>query len=273
MIDLHSHTTASDGQHSPSELVAMAKAAGVTHLAVTDHDTLGGLAEAREAAAREGLALIPGIEVSTSIARIDIHILGHFLQTDNPELARFTGQQGDERRRRMEAMVQKLNAMGLPITMADVEAEAGSDNLCRPHLARALLKKGYCKDMQDAFERFIGDGAPAFVAQERLSAKDAIAIIHRAGGTASLAHPGVDGMERYHVGLLKDVGLDGIEIFHSDHHPSIREKYLKIAAELDLVPTAGSDFHGTNISVNHKLGTVGMDPRDFEALKARAGGR
>lgn len=272
MIDLHSHTTASDGQHEPSALIALAKAAGVSQLAVTDHDTLGGLAQAEQAArSLGGISVIPGIEVSTEIAGADIHILGHFVRPDDARLLAYCAHQEGERRGRMERMVQKLNELGYPVQMAHVERIAGSDNLCRPHLARALVELGYCRDTQDAFSKFIGDDGPAFSAQQRLSAAEVIQLLHAAGGSATLAHPGADKIDRYQLKLLKDAGLDGLEVFHSDHNPSVREKYLKLAKELDLVPSAGSDFHGEAVSPNAKLGIIGLAPEYFEALKARAG--
>lgn len=270
MIDLHSHTTASDGEHAPRTLVALAKQAGVTRLAVTDHDTVGGLAEALEAGRELGVEVICGIEVSTEIERVDIHVLGHFVDPRHPQLLAYTGHQQGERRRRMEGMVRKLNAMGLPVRMERVDELAGSENLCRPHLARALVELGVCTSMQDAFNRYIGDGGPAFVAQERLSAKDAIALIHACGGTATIAHPQVDGMEKYHLKLLAAAGLDGVEVFHPDHNPSTREKYLRIAAALNLVPTAGSDFHGGDTAPDRGLGTANLELRYFEALRLRA---
>ncbi len=270
MIDLHSHTTASDGQHSPTELVRLAHAAGVTRLAVTDHDTLGGLAEAIEAARAFGLEVIPGIEVSTSILGKDIHVLGHFIRTDNPALVAFAAQQEGERRARMERMVGNLKVMGIPISMAQVERIAGSDNLCRPHLARALVELGICRDNQEAFSRFIGDGLPGYSPHQRPDAAEAIRIIRGAGGVATLAHPASDGVDRYQIGQLKSLGMGGLEVFHSDHNSSVRQKYLKIARELDLVPTAGSDFHGDKVAPNAVLGTASLAPEYFEALKARA---
>jgi hypothetical protein len=272
VIDLHSHTTASDGQHSPSELVRLAHAAGVTRLAVTDHDTLAGLSEAMEAARPLGLEVIPGIEVSTSILGVDIHVLGHFVKTDHPGLLAYTAWQEGERRARMERMVVRLNEMGIPVTMSRVEAVAGSDNLCRPHLARALVEMGLCRSTQDAFSRYIGDGQPAYSGHQRAEAAEAIRLIREAGGVATLAHPACDGMDRYQIGQLKKLGLGGLEVFHPDHNPSVREKYLKIARELDLVPTAGSDFHGEKVSPDSKLGSASLDPALFDALRARAAG-
>ncbi|MBX5484032.1 MAG: PHP domain-containing protein [Myxococcaceae bacterium] len=274
MIELHAHTTASDGQYAPSELVRRAHAAGVTTLAVTDHDTLAGLPEALETArSLGGIAIVPGIEISTEINGTDIHVLGHFVAPDDPVLLRYAEHQGGERRRRMKRMVEKLRALGYPVTLRHVEEVAGGENLCRPHLARALVSLGIVRDVQEAFRKLIGDDGPAFSPQERLPAKEAIALIHQAGGTATLAHPGVDRIDRYQIGELAKEGLDGLEALHADHVPSQREKYLKIARELDLVPTAGSDFHGEAVAPDHTLGMVQLSPEQFDALRERRGGR
>jgi predicted metal-dependent phosphoesterase TrpH len=270
MIDLHAHTTASDGQYPPAEVVARAHGAGVRHLAVTDHDTVDGLQAAQAAAAALGMELICGIEISTRIAGVDIHVLGHFLRPDHPALLAYTRNQMGERRRRMERMVRKLNALGTPVTMAQVEEMAGGDNLCRPHLARALVAMGACRSVQDAFTRLIGDGGPGWSDQERLEAKDAIAVIRDAGGTATLAHPSVDGMNRWHIGKLAEVGLSGLEVFHPSHDEGQRVKYLKIARALDLVATSGSDFHGEKVAPDQPFGTSVMEASQLAALRARA---
>ena len=270
MIDLHAHSTASDGQHAPSEVAKLAWQAGVRHLALTDHDTLDGLAQAQAAARDLGLDLICGIEVSTRIDGMDIHVLGHFVRPDDAALRAYTQHQKGERRRRMERMVEKLQSLGKQVTMAQVERIAGSDNLCRPHLARALGELGACRSVQDAFTHFIGDDGPAFADQERPEAKDAIRLIRDAGGVATLAHPSVDGMERYHIEKLRDVGLGGLEVFHPDHDAQRREKYLRIARELDLVPSGGSDFHGEKVAPDRGFGCSHLAEEHFEALKARA---
>ncbi|MGA9520352.1 MAG: PHP domain-containing protein, partial [Myxococcaceae bacterium] len=170
----------------------------------------------------------------------------------------------------MERMVGNLNAMGIPVSMALVERVAGSDNLCRPHLARALVELGLCRDAQEAFSRFSGDGLPGYSPHHRPDAAEAIRLIRGAGGVATLAHPASDGIDRSQIGVLKQLGLGGLEVFHSDHNPSVREKYLKVARELDLVPTAGSDFHGVEVAPNAVLGTASLAPAYFEALRARA---
>lgn len=267
MIDLHSHTTASDGRLSPTDLVKRARAAGVTHLAVTDHDTVAGLPEALSAAAAlGGIEIVPGIEVSTSIDDIDIHVLGHFIRYDDPALRAFAAEQELERRARMERMVNNLRAINLRIDMRDVEAVAGSDNLCRPHLARALVAKGICRDMQDAFAKYIGDDRPGFSAHRRPSAADAIRLIHAAGGVASVAHPENDGIERAQLIALRAAGLDGVEVCNGDQPASAQQKYRDFARELGLIPTAGSDFH----EEGGALGKVSLEVESFEALRARA---
>ncbi|HYX91416.1 MAG TPA: PHP domain-containing protein [Myxococcaceae bacterium] len=274
MIDLHTHTTASDGQHEPAELVRFARDAGITRLAITDHDTVNGLAEAFEAARGTGMEIIPGIELSSALGAKDIHILGHFVRPDDPALVASCAHQEGGRRRRMEKMVQRMNELGFPVRMEHVESVAGgSTNLCRPHLARAMVELGFCRHPQDAFDRFIGDGLPAFVAHERLEARDAIALVHAAGGTATLAHPGVDRIDRRQIAQLREMGLDGLEVFHSDHDPGMRERYLQIAREHGLVPTAGSDFHGERVAADRRLGTASMAVDQFLELRSRAGVR
>ena len=270
MIDLHSHTTASDGQYPPEELLALAAAAGVTVLAVTDHDTVSGLARAEAAATLRGITLVNGIELSAFVdGRREVHVLGHFLDRDNPELGAFSHKLRGERERRMEAMVIRMQELGLPVTMDEVREIAQDAHLGRPHLARVLVEKRYCSSTKDAFDRFLGDGKPAAVDRFKLSAADAISLIHRAGGTATLAHPGTNRIERHDLEGLKALGLDGVEVYHSDHNPSVREKYLKAASVLDLVPTGGSDFHGEKVAPGRKLGSSSMPEANFEALCAR----
>lgn len=243
-----------------------ARAAGVTTLAVTDHDTVAGVAEAIDAArALGGIEIVPGIEVSTSIGSTDIHVLGHFIRPDEPGLLAFTAGQERERRARMERMVAKLNELGVAVTMAEVEAQAESDNLCRPHLARVLVARGICGDMQAAFTRYIGDDAPAFSPHRHPDAREAIALIHAAGGKATLAHPASDKVERAQIVALAEQGLDGVEIFRPETPKDIREGYHAIAIELGLAVTGGSDFHGEG----NALGSIGLERRYYDALVAR----
>lgn len=268
MIDLHAHTTASDGQHPADELFRLAKGAGVTQLAVTDHDTVAGLPAAEAAAQAHGLTLIPGIEISATLHRREIHILGHFLDREDLTLGKLSERLRAERRARMEAMVQKVQGLGFPIRMEHVLAIAQDANLGRPHLARVFVHAGYCLDTKEAFDRFLGEGKPAYVDRFRLSYRDAIALIRGAGGTATLAHPGVNRVERAELVLLKDAGLSGIEALHSEHPPHIRDKYRRWAEELSLVPTAGSDFHGEAVAPGRKLGTADTGLENLQRLRS-----
>jgi len=270
MIDLHAHTTASDGEHPASELFALARAAGITHLAVTDHDTVSGLEEAERQATAHGVELVPGLEISALLNGREVHVLGHFVDRRHPGLAGMAQRMRVERQRRMETMVARVQKLGFPIRMEHVEHLARDANLGRPHLARVFVEQGWCADVREAFDRFLGDGKPAYVDRFRLTTAEAIQLIRAAGGTATLAHPGVNRVERHELQQLKAEGLSGLEVHHGDHQTELREKYLKLAAELDLVPTAGSDFHGARTNPNRKLGSADTGAEAFRQLRARA---
>jgi len=270
MVDLHSHTTASDGQHRPAELIAIAAQAGVTHLAVTDHDTVAGLAEAAAAAQAHQIDLVPGIELSAFVNGREVHILGHFIDASDAQLANLSQMFRIERHQRMERMIEKMNQLGVPVTMAQVLALAGEAHLGRPHLARALIEQRICTTVKEAFDRFLANGRSAFVDRNRIAGEKAIEMIRNAGGTATVAHPGVSRVNDLELKALRDAGLAGLEVFHSDHKPAIQQKYLAVARDLDLVPTAGSDFHGEQITPGRRLGMISMEMADFEKLRRRA---
>jgi 3',5'-nucleoside bisphosphate phosphatase len=273
VIDLHSHTTASDGELSPEDLVARARTSGVTILAVTDHDTVRALARAQAAAEAQGIRLVPGIEVSTEAAGREIHILGHFVDPTEPGLASFSDRLAGERAERMGRMVARMNQLGFPLTLAEVEGIAAGAHLGRPHLALALLARGYVTSSREAFDRFLGDGKPGYVDRFRLPAEEAISMLHRAGGTATLAHPGSSKVNPHTLEQLARVGLDGLEVFHPDHVPSQRDAFLRQANALGLTPTAGSDYHGPRVTPDRSLGMVSLDPSHFGRLEARAASR
>ncbi|MCE9666948.1 PHP domain-containing protein [Myxococcus stipitatus] len=270
MIDLHSHTTASDGQYTPDELMSRAAAAGVTVLAVTDHDTVAGLEAAGEAARRHGMVLVPGIEVSAFVLGKEVHILGHFVRPDDEELARFATRLRAERERRMEAMVERMRQLGFPVRMEHVRAVAGDAQLGRPHLARVLVDQGWAVDMKAAFDRFLGTRGMAWVDRFKLEGAQAIRLIRKAGGTATLAHPAASKVERMELRELAKAGLAGLEMQQVDPNPGIHKKYLALAREFDLVPTAGSDFHGEAVAPEHRLGSADMPAELFAKLQARA---
>jgi predicted metal-dependent phosphoesterase TrpH len=216
------------------------------------------------------VTLIPGIELSAFINRREVHILGHFIRPDEPEIRTFSNLLRTERASRMEQMVEKMVGLGYPVTMQMVRAIAGDAHLGRPHLARVLVEMNWVKDTREAFDRFLGDGRPGCVPRYKISGEDAIALIRRAGGAATVAHPGVSKVERFELTTLKAAGLGGVEVFHSDHNPSMREKYLAIAKDLDLVPTAGSDFHGEKVAPGRLLGSASMPPDLLATLQRRA---
>lgn len=275
MIDLHSHTTASDGELSPTELVAFAVQHGVQALAITDHDTLAGLPEALLAAeGHPGFRLIPGIEITAHLdgAR-ELHLLGHLVDPQAPGLLAHAEHQRVERTERMHRMVEAVCRLGLAVTFEDVLAEAAGGQLGRPHLARALLKAGYVRSMQEAFARYLGDGRPGHVKREVLSPPQAIDLIHAAGGTATLAHPGSSRMHAHDIERLAAWGLDGIEAHHADHVPSQRDHFLRLADRLGLTGTGGSDFHGPTTTPDRRPGSASTPPASMRALEARAGTR
>jgi predicted metal-dependent phosphoesterase TrpH len=268
-IDLHSHTLASDGELTPAELIALAVSAGLKHLSITDHDTVAAIPDARRAAPTD-LEVIAGIELSAWLNNREVHILGHFLDIAEPRLAQVSERLRVERRERMEAMLAKLAALGIRISMAQVESHAGGESLGRPHLAQALVDTGLCVDIKDAFSRYLGAGRPACVERAHVRSADAVALIRGAGGTATLAHPGTSKVERHEIAQLRAEGMVGLEVFHADHGPSVCDKYAGIAQQLDLVPTGGSDYHGPNVTPNRQLGLPGMSLADFERLRGLA---
>lgn len=270
MIDLHSHTTASDGQHTPAELLGFAHAAGITTLAVTDHDTVANIAECTREAAARGMRLVPGIEVSVIMNRREVHILGHFVDPTEARLAKFGDDLKIQRESRMEQMVAKIQKLGFPITMQHVRDLAGPNaHLARPHLARVLLEMNYVGSTKEAFDKFLADGRPAAVTRFEVTLPQAIDLIHGAGGTATCAHPGVSKILEFEIIEMAKAGLDGIEAIHSDHPPTTREKFLQWGKTFNLIATAGSDFHGQIVAPNRHLGSVGMPPEDFARLEAR----
>ncbi len=270
MIDLHSHTTASDGQYPPSELLRRAASAGVTTLAVTDHDTVSGLEASQAAAKAHGIRLVPGIELSAFIHRREIHVLGHFIDPTEPRLGGFSTLLRKERQMRMEQMVEKMKKLGFPVSMEQVLAIAGDAHLGRPHLARLLVQQHWCLDTKEAFDRFLGDGKPGWVERYRVTGEEAIDLIRGAGGAATVAHPAVSKVDKADLVALKAAGLAGLEVGHADQGPEQRKKFADLARELDLIPTAGSDFHGEAVAPDRMLGSASMDPACFEALEQRA---
>jgi len=237
------HSTASDGAVAPADVVAAARAAGLGAIALTDHDTLAGLAEAREAGARLGVRVIAGVELSAvDAAGTETHVLGlHIAHADT--LQRALDVFRAARRERALEIVERLNALGVPVTQEAVLAQAGAAAIGRPHVARALIAGGWAKDFREAFDRWLGSGRPAFVEKRRLTMPEAFALIHDAGGLAVYAHPGADGT-RERVAAFAAQGMDGLEVRHPGHSPTETTRLAALARQLDLVPSGGSDWHG-----------------------------
>jgi predicted metal-dependent phosphoesterase TrpH len=247
-VDLHLHTTHSDGSCTPSEVIGLAHQAGVTALAITDHDIMTGVAEAITAGNGYGIEVIPGVEISSVIGQSELHILGYFLDWQDPALnERFTSLRAS-RHRRNPQIIERLQALGIDISYEEVRALAGSDSVGRPHIARALMDKRVVSSAKDAFDRFLADGKPAYVPRELPSPAEAIQWIKTAGGLAVLAHPTwVKLAGRSLIELVRDLksaGLDGIEVYYSTHAARQTREYLSLAQQLGLLVTGGSDFHG-----------------------------
>jgi hypothetical protein len=271
VIDLHSHTLHSDGDRSPAQLFAEAAAAGVKVLSVTDHDTVLGLDECRAASEAVGVRFVPGIELSCELHGREVHVLGHFIEPRGSALARLATDMLDERRERMERMVKLAQGMGFSgATLERVTAVGGGDNLGRPHLARVLVDCGHALSIKDAFDRYLHTGGPLWVDRRRLPVAEAVKMVHEAHGTATIAHPGANGVTRQELKSLADLGLDGVEAFHPEHPPNQADSLVRIADELGLAVTAGSDYHGPSVQPDRKLGDRTLAADRFAALEERA---
>jgi hypothetical protein len=280
-FDFHTHTIASDGSLTPTELVRAAAANGVTGFALTDHDTTDGIAEAQVEANRLGIELIPGIEISVNEqdGGRSLHVLGLGLSPDDPVLRTRLEVARHERRTRAARMVTRLQEAGVAIELADVEAIAAGGSVGRPHLARALVELGVCRDADEAFVKYLRRGRPGYEPYAAFSAREAITLVHGAGGVAVLAHPplssGVDapgGIEAFVERLLPD-GLDGLEIWHPGHKPGQIRRLRRLAREHDLLETGGSDFHGADrpgIEIGRgRAGGLHIGRPVYDAFRAR----
>ena len=257
-IDLHTHTTASDGSLTPTALVQKAHGIGLVALAVTDHDTLSGLAEAEGEAQRLGLDFLTGVELSVEDKEGRFHLLGYGFDPNSVELGEKLIALRRSRAARNTQMAAKMAALGLPVTMEDVRnaakkhAEGGEDSevIARPHFAQALITAGVVASVQEAFDKYLASGKPLYQAKDVLTPADAIALLHRAGGVAVMAHPGLiplakDVLAAWIKSLVADAGMDGLEALYSQHSPAETAFFLKVARENNLLVTGGSDFHGT----------------------------
>ncbi len=269
--DLHLHTCFSDGTYSPEELVSQGRHHGLAAIALTDHDSVEGCAPAARACAAAAIEFIPGTELTAEQADSELHILGYLIDTENPaflaEIAKFQ----TVRQNRVREMVTRLNQAQVPLTEEAVFGLANCRSPGRPHVARALVAAGLCRSLDEAFERFLKKHRPAWVPKFKMTATNAIDLIHRAGGVAVMAHPGLTRADEAIPGMV-EAGLDGIECFHTKHSTAMVEHYLGIADRFHLLVTGGSDCHGLTKG-KPLIGTVKLPYEHVEKLKERAAER
>jgi 3',5'-nucleoside bisphosphate phosphatase len=272
VIDLHTHTTASDGHLSPADLVREAWLAGIRVLAVTDHDTVAGLAEVGRAAVQFGLGHVPGIEITAIDDGRDVHVLGYFFDVGAPALLACLADQRVARRHRVRAIAARLARAGLPIDVDRLLAESPSDRaLGRPAIAAALVAAGHARTLHQAFDQWLIEGRPAWVPREGPGVGEVVDLLHGAGGIASLAHPVLYRRDE-DIPRWRQAGLDALEVWHSEHDATTSARYLDMARALDLLTTGGSDFHGHHPSgavrrLPRLLGRVTLPEPEFARLK------
>ena len=269
--DLHLHTHFSDGTFSPEELAGYGQRFGFTALALTDHDSVEGCARMAEVCGKSGIEFISGTELTAEHGGTELHLLGYFVDTQNEKLlgdiARFQAVRQD----RIREMVSRLNELDVPLEVEMVFALANCKSPGRPHVARALVKAGLCKSLDEAFERFLKKNRPAWVPKAKMSALEGVELIHQAGGLAVMAHPGLNRTDEV-IPVLVEAGLDGIECFHTKHSTATSAHYLEMADEFHLLVTGGSDCHGFSKG-KPLIGTVKLPYEHVEKLKAKVESR
>lgn len=276
-IDLHLHTTHSDGSYSTREVMTFAKQAGVTALSITDHDIVEGVPEALAIGAELGIEAIPGVEISSRQGDSELHILGYFLNWTDPILAQRLTSLRDSRHTRNPKIVQRLNELGIDISYDEVRALAGTESVGRPHIARVLMEKKFVNSAKEAFDTYLANGRPAFIDRELPEPVEAVRWILEAGGVPVLAHPtwvrtSAEGL-RTLLRELKEAGLGGIEVHYSTHSPSQTTEYLDLAKQCDLLVTGGSDFHGVtkpDIEVGIGRGQLKVSEKLLDPLRKAA---
>jgi predicted metal-dependent phosphoesterase TrpH len=272
LIDLHTHTTASDGRCQPPELVDRARRAGVRVLSVTDHDTVAGCGEAAASCAAAGIQFVPGIEITAVRDGVDVHTLGYFLDVGSAALKTFLAEQRQHRIVRLREMVDHLGELGIVLN-ADVILQPAIDDpakaVGRPWIARALVTGGHVATVNEAFERWLATGRPAFVPRVGPSVDEVIARIHDAGGVASIAHPGLLERDEWLPEFVES-GLDAIEAYHTDHTADMTARYLDLADHLGVAVSGGSDYHADDVHGGSAPGSVSLPQDAFERLVEQA---
>lgn len=244
VADLHTHTIHSDGSYTPRELVDHAVEAGISILAISDHDNLGAISEVGDYAREQGLVLIAGTELSCQVDGVDVHVLAYCVDPAHPDLARRLESFRNTRDRRGELIVEKLAHEGVEISIDRVRQISGSGSLGRPHVAKALVEAGAVSSIEEAFREYLREDRPGWVDKERFHIEEAVALVRRAGGLTSIAHPSLYPDHRRIVPMLLDAGIDGIEVMHPDVGGDDRHHYKRLAADRGAITTGGSDDHG-----------------------------
>ncbi|MBB5785852.1 PHP domain-containing protein [Jiangella mangrovi] len=276
-IDLHTHSSVSDGTDRPDDLVRRAKEVGLDVVALTDHDTFDGWAAALAAGQETGVEVVPGAEISTDLRGHGVHLLAYLVDPENEPLAEELARVRHDRRTRLARIAAALTAAELPLDVADILAHSpDAATVGRPHVADAMIAKGYVRDREEAFAWWLGQGRPGWAAKYAPPIDEAIHLVHAAGGVCVLAHPwGREGARRAltpsSIEALRDAGLDGIEVDHQDHDDASRRTLRRLAQELGLVVTGSSDYHGTG-KFDHELGVNTTAPEEWERLRSLAGG-
>jgi len=270
-IDLHIHSTASDGRFAPADIVRKSAAAGLNVIAIADHDTVDGIAPALEAAvAFPELKVIPGVEISTDFPGGEVHILGYFIDYTDRELRSTLEKMRNSRWERARGMVAKLNNMGVQIQWQRVQEIAAGGALGRPHIAQAMLEKGYIRSIKEAFDKYIGHGGPAYVEREKITPVAAVELVLRTGGLPVLAHPLTISDPETLIIELKSAGLVGIEACYKDYSPAEISRLVNLAEKYGMIITGGSDYHGLDDSAETMLGGVDVPTESGEQLMAMA---
>lgn len=270
-VDLHIHTSASDGRFSPEDVIRKSAALGLSVVAICDHDTTNGIAPALKAAgAWPQLMVIPGVEVSTQASGGETHILGYFIDFTAPELRATLAGLRHSRRERAQAMIAKLKTLGIHVSWQRVQKIAGSGSIGRPHIARAMLENGYITSFKEAFTSYIGLGGPAYVERHKITPVEAVALITKANGLPVLAHPTTVKDPPATVAELKAAGLVGLEVYYNGYSDDERDSLARLAGRHSLIATGGSDYHGLDDNTETMLGDANVPPQAAEQLIARA---
>lgn len=265
ILDMHIHTSYSDGIHSPKEIVDLAIEKKLDGIAITDHDSIDGIQEAIDYSKGKNIKVISGIELSCKYNGEEVHVLGYFINHKDPGLIELTTKLKEDRHKRAKKILGKLNKLGLNINLSEVEAASTNGNIGRPIIARVLIEKGYVKDVAQAFNKYLSNNGPAYVEKYKLDLKKAVDFIHKLEGIAVIAHPGDLSRDTFLRAIDND--FDGIECIHPKHNEELTDYYISIAKERNLIITGGSDFHGENIYKRDGLGNFIIDIENWQYFK------